>query len=256
MISLFTKIRIRDFLKVIVNKYFARFTLSFYYYTAIIHLLKGVITLQSLGNIFILGDSYYTFKGFIPEGNLSWYSAEGRDETDVRNVEETWWKQLLVKTDSHLVHNSSYSGTTICHTGYNGADCKETSFVGRLEKYIKNGFFAKTQVDTFFIFGGTNDSWAGAPVGELKFSDWSDSDLYSVLPAFCYLLNRVKELLPKSDIRFILNTDIKQPITDGLKEACEHYSIPLVTLCDIDKMGGHPTIKGMAQICEQLLNAL
>ena len=38
----------------------------------------------------ILGDSYSTFDGHIPEGNACWYFSTPQGENDVTYVEQTW----------------------------------------------------------------------------------------------------------------------------------------------------------------------
>ena len=206
---------------------------------------------MSFGNVFILGDSYSTFYEYIPQGCAHYYGG-GRGETDVSRVDQTWWYKLIKETDSSLLLNSSYSGTTICHTGYNGSDCSHISFIARFEKLIEDGFFNENEVDTVFVFGGTNDSWAGSPVGELKHSDWEKEDLYSVLPAYCYLINKLKTVLPEARIVSIINTELKPEITDSFIEASKKYGIEAVVLKDISKTSGHPNILGMEQIKEQV----
>ena len=49
---------------------------------------------------------------------------------DVCNVNQTWWHDL-VKENGTLLRNCSWSGTTICHTGYKGKDASHKSFVAR-----------------------------------------------------------------------------------------------------------------------------
>ena len=61
--------------------------------------------MKNLGNVFILGDSYSTFKGYIPDEYHAYYSSEGRKETDVNAVSQTWWKMLLDETKANLVLN-------------------------------------------------------------------------------------------------------------------------------------------------------
>lgn len=207
----------------------------------------------NIGNTFILGDSYSTFEDHIPEGYVAYYKKAGREETDVTQVTQTWWHMLLEETESTLVRNCSYSGTTICHTGYNGADCKNISFVARFEKLLAENFFAENKIDTFLLFGGTNDNWADSPIGELTWSDWKTEELYSVLPAFCYLIHKIRTNLPETKVVCILNTNLKSVITDNFKIVCEKHGVDIVELNDIDKNSGHPTIKGMSQIKEQLL---
>lgn len=173
-----------------------------------------------LGNVFILGDSYSTIEGGIPEGYDSWYFRETKNDTDVCRVEQTWWKQLLDETESKLLKNCSWSGTTVCYTGYGGADFSEISFLGRFLALVEQGYFKENRTDTVFVFGGTNDSWANAPVGDLRFSD-------------C--------------------TELKPEIADGFKEACAKIGAELIELRDIEKQSGHPNVAGMRQIKEQIL---
>ena len=178
------------------------------------NLFLGAFFMKDLGNVFILGDSYSTFEGYIPEGYIHYYSRADREETDVNAVGQTWWKKLLDDTESNLILNCSYSGTTVCNTGYDGEDYSDKSFVARLDKLIDGGFFKENNIDTFFIFGGTNDTWSGAPVGELMYDGWSKADLYNALPAFCYMLSRVKENV-SARVVVILNDILKDEITVG-----------------------------------------
>ena len=207
-----------------------------------------------IGNLFILGDSYSTFAGYIPQGCAAWYDNDDDPKTDVHNVADTWWHQFTKESGGNLILNSSYSGTTICRTGYEGSDTTNICFVGRLEKLIKEGWFRENQIDTFMIFGGTNDNWANSPLGECIYSDWSEKDLYSVFPALCYLLNRVKKTLPKAKVYFILNTELKSEINENFKNICAEYGVDLIELENISKQNGHPDKEGMAQIKEQVLN--
>ena len=107
-----------------------------------------------------------------------------------------------------------------------------------------------------FIFGGTNDSWSNAPLGEEKFDNWEEADLYSVLPALPYFLKQVKDTLPCAEIYCLINTDIKSEITDCLKTACKKYNITPVTFDKIDKINGHPTEKGMTDIKNAVMAAM
>ena len=206
----------------------------------------------NLGKTFILGDSYSTFAGYIPDKYAAYYSTCGSGGTDVDNVEQTWWHQLLSETQATLVKNCSYSGTTICNTGYDGSDCSKISFIARIDQLIETDYFNDKKVDTFFIFGGTNDSWANAPIGEIMYSNWDKEDLYSVLPAFCYLLDRVSKNLPDTNVYCIINTDLKSDITEGFTKVCEKYKTDVIRLKDIDKINRHPSIKGMTQIKNQI----
>ncbi len=210
-------------------------------------------------NLLIFGDSYSTFEGYIPEGYKTFYCTNGREggaAVSKMNLEETWWRQVLDLSKDNLILNDSWSGSTIGYTGYNGDDCsKSSSFIYRFRKLKESGFFKKNVIDTVFVFGGTNDSWCDAPLGEIKFSDWEEKDLYSVLPAICYLVKSLKDELSGSEIYFLINTDLKPEITDCIKLCCKKYGVYPIELQCIDKESKHPTVKGMRSISKQVLAA-
>jgi hypothetical protein len=206
-------------------------------------------------NSIIFGDSYSTFKGFVPDGYAVYYTEEERPETDVTKVSQTWWYQVIEQLNLNLVLNDSWSGSPICYTGYCGEDCsRSSSFIYRLKRLIEKGFFAENKIDKIFVFGGTNDSWAGAPLGETKFENWTKTDLYYVLPAICYFLNLLRETLPHAEIYCLINTGLKTEIADCMLSCCKRYKITPIKFESIDKTSGHPTIKGMKDIKSQVLN--
>jgi hypothetical protein len=106
--------------------------------------------------------------------------------------------------------------------------------------------------DIIFILGGTNDSWAGSPIGEYQYSDWTEAELYKFRPAMAYMLHNMKSLYPKSEIYFILNNELRQSINESVETICKYYNIELIKLNDIHKISGHPSIKGMRQIANQV----
>ncbi len=209
-------------------------------------------------NLVIFGDSYSTFKGFVPDDYEIYYSENERPETDVTKVSQTWWHQVVNEGNLDLVLNNSWSGSPIGYTGYNNADCSKTSsFIYRLRQLIDDGFFDKNKIDTVFVFGGTNDSCCNAPLGEIKYSDWEEKDLYFVLPAVCYFLKLIKEALPQAKIYCLINADIIKPeIISCMKNACERYNITPIILENINKKCGHPTILGMTEIKNKVLSIL
>ena len=211
---------------------------------------------KPIQNVMIFGDSYSTFEGYIPEGYAFYYKNDEKPGTDVRHVEETWWYGLFAEIGANLVQNNSWSGSTIGNTGYDGDCSKTSSFICRLETLKENGFFEKNEIDTVFVFGGTNDSWSNAPLGEIKLSDHTKEDLFFVCPAICYFIGRLKEILPSANIVSIINTNLTAEIGDTIKAASDHNGTAYVELSGIDKLTGHPTIKGMAEIKEQVKAAL
>ncbi|MBP3936362.1 MAG: hypothetical protein IK954_02115 [Clostridia bacterium] len=204
----------------------------------------------------IFGDSYSTFKGFVPEGYSVYYSEIPRPETDVTKLSETWWHQVASAMDLDVVLNDSWSGATIGYTSYNGVDCSQTSsFICRLRRLIDQGYFEGQAVDTVFIFGGTNDSWSDAPLGCLT-EGIDEQALYSVLPAIGYFLTLLRETLPQAMIYCIINDELKPEIADTMKAVCLQHGIIAVTLEGIDKRCGHPTVKGMKAIADTVLQTM
>ena len=66
----------------------------------------------------------------------------------------------------------------------------------------------------------------------------------------------MKELFQGVRLICILNCDLKPEINDGLREAAVRYGAEIIELKDIEKRSGHPDIKGMEQIAEQVLGYL
>ncbi len=199
-------------------------------------------------NAIIFGDSYSTYAGHIPEGYPTYYPC-----SDVDDVDKTWWGMLCKQADLQMLQNNSWSGSPLGFTGYNGTNCsKFGSFIARYRQLKEAGFFVQNKVDTVFVFGGTNDSWADAPLGKIQLSDWEDQDLFGVLPAICYFAYILKTDLPESEIVLIINTGIKEEIQNCFEVAAKAFDAKFVRLQDIDKENNHPTATGMAAICEQV----
>lgn len=204
----------------------------------------------------IFGDSYSTHKDYIPEGYPHYYCTEGRAvEQPVTKMrpEQTWWGQMIERTGATLVLNDSWSGSTIGYTGYAGDCSTSSSFIYRYRKLVDKNFFADNEIDTVIVFGGTNDSWSNAPLGEMQYSDFCENDLYNALPAICYFMTTLKKNHPNTRVVFIGNCDIKDEILDCMRTAAEQMNVEFVELHDVEKIEGHPTVLGMTQICEQVI---
>jgi hypothetical protein len=168
------------------------------------------------------------------------------DELEVRVAE------IDAQGRINLVRNDSWSGSTLCNTGYNGDCSKINSFIFRMETLEKENFFRDNAIDTVFIFGCTNDSWANVELGECMLDSWKEEDLFYVRPAISYFVSTLKKDMPFANIIVVINTQIKQEIQDWLKQVAQYYGCGFVELENIDKQDGHPTAKGMQDISEQI----
>lgn len=192
----------------------------------------------------VLGDSYSTFVGIIPSNYSSFYP---NDRNDVTKIEQTWWS-LYVKAKGYaLEKNDSWGGTTICGTGYGGMNSSYSNFISRVDSL--------GNPDIIFAFGGTNDAWANSPMGKYQYSDWSKDDCKYFRPALACLIDMLQKRYAQAEICFILNSELREPVNESMREVCKHYNVKLVELHDIEKQNGHPSINGMKSICDQLLEA-
>ena len=207
------------------------------------------VSAQVKKSVSVLGDSYSTFEGFVsPATNEMWYYEETRDNTDVDDVTQTWWWRFIKENGYKLCVNNSYSGSTIGYYGYAGNDYTDRSFIKRMNQL--------GNPDIIFVFGGTNDSWAGAPVGEYKYEKLRQDDFFSYRPALAFLLSQMLKRYPNVEIYFLINDGLREEIVSSTKAICDHYGVRYIQLEGIDKKSGHPSIKGMGQIAEQIRKAL
>ena len=101
-----------------------------FYLLLLITLYSSISFAQSLKSISILGDSYSTFEGYLqPDTNSIWYYVSPRQQTDVTSVKQTWWHKFIKENNYRLCVNNSFSGATICNTGYNQADYSDRSLL-------------------------------------------------------------------------------------------------------------------------------
>ena len=180
-----------------------------------------------------------------PSTNELWYYAKnGEGKTDVKEVTQTWWHQVIKENGWRLCQNNSYSGATISYTGYDGNDYSARSFDSRMNNL--------GSPDIIFVFGATNDSWAGSPIGEYKYEGITKEDMYSFRPALAHMLKWMTNYYLNTKIYFLLNDDLRDEIDESVKTICAHYGVPVIELEGIDKISGHPSVKGMRQIADQV----
>ena len=181
---------------------------------------------QNRLRVSVLGDSYSTFQGYIPEGNETWYyTPADTSRTDVDNVTQTWWWQVINQAGCLIEKIDSYSGATVSNHGYNNEDYSYRSFVTRLPRHKRY----------------------------YQYDDFAQADFYTYRPALAYLLVQAKERYPNVRIFFLINDILDKDFKESTKVICNHYDIPYIELKDIDKKQNHPTVKGMRSIAQQVL---
>lgn len=205
---------------------------------------------QSRETVAILGDSYSTFEGYnTPDTMEMWYLQKNDPQrTDVSDVRQTWWWQVVKNGGYKLGINNSWSGSTICNTGYRDHDATYKSFLRRMD--------ALGTPDIILVFGGTNDAWAKAPLGNFQYDNIRMADKYYFRPAMAFMLGHLLDRYPNARIYFVSNSDLDNDYTSSIHTICKHYGIPVIQLRDISKKNGHPDIAGMKAIATQVLAAL
>ena len=207
--------------------------------------------------ISILGDSYSTYSGWIPADYKYWYTDTGNEcENNVSSVEQTWWRKLCKELNLQLIDNCSYSGSTVCNTGYDGADASDTSFIHRMKRELGENREPGKQPDILLVFGATNDYWAGSPIGSPQYENWDAASLKQFAPAFCYLFHYLRKWNPQSKIYSIVNDELSDEYRDVMNQIADQYGIQQVLLHDIEKENGHPNVNGMKEIKNQLINPI
>ena len=209
--------------------------------------------------ISIFGDSYSTFESYItPDTNEPWYywpPSKGKAAgNDVKHPDQTWWWQVIERLGARLETNNSYSGSTVGYTGYVN---KET---GKHDNYKPRSFITRApnlgNPDLILVCAATNDSWDGEDIGEYKYADWTEQDLFTFRPAMARWCSDMKRLYPDKRIVFIINCDLKADFVESMHTILDRYGIEYLDLKKIDKQWGHPSIKGMKAFADQVVEYL
>lgn len=158
--------------------------------------------------ISILGDSLSTYQGYNPTGNIVYYPNENND---IDSVEKTWWKKVIMDSNSVLSINESYSGSKI-----SGTD--NFSFVNRFKNLGDPQYL--------IIHGGTNDLWQNVPAGVLHFdSIESELNTEEFADAYDILIRKVVSLYPTTNVLLIIPHCVTESYATIINEIADHYNL-------------------------------
>lgn len=201
----------------------------------------------------VLGDSYSAFKGYVdPETNDPWSDYE---EIGVTGPEQMWWYQLAEETGWTMDKNNSFSGSLICNHN--------------VEYYAKHSFIRRMEglgnPDVIFVFGGTNDAFKEAPLGDYVYADWTEDQLCMFRPGLAYLLDHLKQQHPKAAVYLLVDMDlcsggvdeaIRDSFIESMHQVAEHYGVTCIDLYKIHKKWWHPNAQGQQDIAKQVLKVV
>ena len=200
----------------------------------------------------VLGDSYSTFEGYNPAGNVTWYPGEAITAgNDCQSVEKCWWFRFASEYGCAIQSNESWSGAPICNDGYGSGDhdATERSFITRMTTL--------PQSELIFILGGLNDYWAGAQLGDYVYSEWTDAQKSQFRPAMAYMLDWLQHHHAGAKIVFIEANRLSSDFKTSIGTICEHYGVPVVALTNaVSVVDGHPDTHGMAEVYAQVLDTV
>lgn len=211
----------------------------------------------------ILGDSLSAYRGWIPEGNATWYDGRGDgvnwQDNDVSSVTDMWWYKLCKRLGCTLLINESYSGSTIANMR-GTADTSQSSFVTRCARSIGADATLSPKGDLIIIQGGLNDTWGGTAHGTPNYTgNFSESELNNVLPAFCNVLYNVMLYNPGARILFLIDDAVNSSLKESMRDVCHHMGIPYVDIVAAPKINGHYSKAGHDFVCsnaEEAINAM
>ena len=204
----------------------------------------------------VLGDSFSSLEGTVdPETNDVFHY----DNIGVTSPEQMWWHKVATEMEWTLDKNNSFSGSLMCNFDDFGAGAYygPYSFLRRMD-HLGNP-------DVIFVFGGTNDLWQGAALGEYVYSDWTEEQLEQVRPALAYMFESLKLLYPKAEVYFMIDMKIcsggvdeetKQAFIESVHRIASHCGVNWVDIYGIHKNQWHPDVQGQEDIARQVIEVL
>lgn len=211
--------------------------------------------------ISILGDSISTYEGYSNDtkntnstigNNAVFYS----DNNGNLQVEDTWWMQVIRKTNARLLVNNSWSGSTV-----SGNSASSGNSTRACNLHDDTGSNSGESPDIIFVYMGINDYNYGVPVADFAYAyvmmvdkiikEYPYADLFCMTLPYCGTTNQggiedynssIKGVCKKIDATVI---DINA-LTWG-KYDYEKYFL---------EDGIHPNYLGMDEISLVVLNTL
>lgn len=187
----------------------------------------------------VLGDSYSTYSGYIPQSNWSYYPKNTVDD-----VSKMWW--YIVDEDTNYAYDTinAWSGGTVSlySASSKGAGSPFVRRVGNLGS-----------PNLIFVMGGLNDADHDVPLGEYKYSNFSESDLDYFRPSVAYVISQLKTLYPNTDIVWITEAITASDYLNSIHTICTEMGIPYLDPVP-EVVQKHPTAQGQATIADAVID--
>lgn len=179
--------------------------------------------------ISFIGDSISSFSGYVPEGYSYYYP---KANTDVTNVDSTWWKTVIDKSGMTLVSNASWSGSGVADTDDNPTN---TAYIAYSDARIADLSSNNNTPDIIVALIGTNDFHRNVPIGTLteagEVPDGTES-IQTFKEAYACMINKIRTAYPNAHVycctliqRYDSNDAISgYPILNGSGIALSQYN--------------------------------
>jgi lysophospholipase L1-like esterase len=138
----------------------------------------------------ILGDSISTFEGYIPSGNVAYYSGSN---AGVSSVEDTWWKKTINALGMTLLVNNSWSGSTVSATSL-------TDSKGACATRCQSLHSGTLNPDVIIVYMGINDFNLQVAQGTWNGKSAVPTDTTTFREAYAIMLDRMITKYPLAEI--------------------------------------------------------
>lgn len=215
----------------------------------------------------VLGDSVSTLSGYSQPTGAEFYNAYRKYETDVYDLSDTWWGQVIEALGGRLLINDSISGSTVCSLSHNRSEACACG-----DRRISGLGTDECAPDIIMIFMGLNDRGYGVKLRPLDEGQRGDESIFS--EAYRIMLEKIRACYLRAEIWCLtlpladhdgyapsvtakLKTEAYSGVIAECAAACgcrriDIHDMEPYSSCD----GLHPNAKGMQMVAQAVLKAL
>lgn len=180
----------------------------------------------------VFGDSYSTF------GNdyTDYYPYNsGIKKNDVTEKWQTWPDLVAKKLGYDLTYRNAISGSRLTKT----SDSDDTAILSRIETSEDN------IADAIILMGGLNDLWQGVDVNDYEL-------------ALAQSLENLQIKNPGRPIVYalVVYDSTAKDYAQAAENVCATYGVTFIPISNMECISYHPTVKGMQQIANQIVNTI
>ena len=224
--------------------------------------------------ISILGDSISTLDGYNPEGYNLFFAGDNCAKAGVREMNDTWWGQIINLLGAELLINNSWSGSRVSQLP--GSEKLFPS--GCSDERTSALHMYDTMPDVIIVYLGTND-WGYGVTPEPWNIGYCDENELNFSCAYETMVKKLQNNYPNAKIccctlntTFMsANPGFKFPVAHGgvhidvynniIRSTANRFGCKLIDLAAYHKAydsidGSHPNANGMKTLATMMLREL